>query len=326
MLKNATYLITILVVISSLACEKKKEDASESFREITAPFLTASDFSSTNELTHTQSEITSLMSSWEELWNYKTTSGTNSSTTIDLTSCFSNFKFKSKATDTLYIGGAEDLTSCVSPLITSSGYTLSKFNIQSYAEIKCDGIDLSQFAGRATSKTIGEQIETACGTAPHSFLSNQLIEVTASIKSNGGLNYTDSSISTSAYMNADGTSCHNSFDGTNWIVTNGCTNYEKTHYAANSLTGQTDHDAIKIMASNNLIDSNVDTDPFFVSGGFDLYRGGWQGSITYSGVNNPAVWSMSKDGVTTTGTLNPTLYPFEISTKSGWLRKMKPLF
>jgi hypothetical protein len=302
--------LLILLLSNLLACDKKKEDeASEGFQEVNAAFLTSTDFESSNEVALSETDVKSQISSWADLWHYKAPTGTVTS----LSSCFQNFKLKIKNTDTLYYGGSEDITACVASIYGSPGMTLNKYKVKVFLELQCEGIDLSQYNNRVSTDGIGDEIETTCGTAPRSVISNSIAEI----------DFTYSSVNTSsadysALMSNTGGSCSESFDGTNWLPANNCREYSRQHSIANANSLLVGKDDIKRMNYNNLVVSPNDTDPFFVSGSFDLYWNGWQGSVTYNGVNTPATWTMSKNGLTTTGTLNPSTYLFSQNKKSGW--------
>lgn len=299
------FLIIFVISLFFVSCIKKDEDSTSrsSFQAIDAPFLTAADFTSTNELYLSSSAISAEVSSTRELWNYKASSD-SSSTSID--NCYNNFKYKLKTSDTIQLGGSEDITACISAGMTdSSDLTLSLYKVKAFIEIQCVGVDLSAFDNQNIA-SVSNQIDDVCGLHTVHILNETEFDIDVKIESNGSTSYRAWYKLTQANIDGQGNSCVHTFDGTQWLL-NGCVSFTKTHYY-DSLpdSSKNGKDEITRVTDNNLVRSTTITDPFFISGSKDLYLQGWSGSVTYSGVNSNAAWSVTKDGVTLTGSLTPT--------------------
>jgi len=293
----------IVLILSIISCIKKEEDSSTAvFQPVTASFLSVSDFTSNNENVIDQTALATGLYGVSDLWHYYSSSDNS----VDASSCLKNFKINMITTDSFYVGGEEDITSCIAAALASTPeIKINKSKTKVYTQIKCAGVDLSQFSGQAITNTLSDQIEAVCGTATRSKFTNSINEADITITISGN-STRSSTITTSANMTTSGEACTETFDGTNWTRNSGCTEYSIEHYLIDP-DGREGKDEITKVTFNNLVMSNTATDPFFVSGTADLYYLGWQGTVTYNGVSSNANWSMIKDGVTATGTLSATL-------------------
>lgn len=295
-------LISLGLLLSVLAaCDKEKNinSSSSSFQEVASSFLTISNFTSSNEFAAASSELSSEMSSWSELWNYKASTSDSSTD-----SCFTNFKIKLLASDSVQIGGAEDITACINEKTSVQGLVLTKLKMKLFIQLQCEGADLSSFQTQSMSNSTFSDLETACNHSTVHILKQSESESDVSITF-GGTTFRTWTLTQQATMNSQSNTCTYTFDGTNWVM-NDCTQYTKTHYYDNtSDTSKIDKDEITWLTDNNIIRTTTFTDPFFVSGTRTIYFQGWNGSITYNGVNTNASWSLTKDGDTLSGSISP---------------------
>lgn len=301
-MKNLIFISLILSIIT--ACDKKNnsnDSSSSTFQEITSSFLTVSNFTSSNEITASSSALSSEMSSWSELWNYQPSTSDSSTD-----SCFTNFKIKLLASDTVQLGGSEDVTACVKDKVSLQGITLTKLKMKVFIQLQCEGADLSSFQTQTMTSSAFSDLETACNHSTVHLIKQSESESDVSITF-GGTTYRTWTLTQQATMNSQSSACTYTFNGSNWTM-NDCTQYVKTHYYDNtSDTSKVDKDEITRLTDNNIVRTTTFTDPFFVSGSRTIYYQGWSGSITYNGVNVDASWTLTKDGDTHSGTIAPTL-------------------
>jgi hypothetical protein len=312
-------IMAVLFLFLVISCEKKKEESlASTFMEVNSPFLSAVDFTSENEYFLPQNYVSGNMSAWDELRNYQPSNESDES----FASCLTNFKFRTKSANTLILGGEENIAKCAAAAMSGSGFSIETYEIKTYVEITCTGIDLSQFDGQEATETVTDQIETVCGNVNHSLLSNSQLITISSYTSNGTTSKS-SMIIQSARITATGEACAETFNASQWTRSNGCSYSQKLHYTISPSSVYQGKDSITKITYNDLIGSDTKTDPFYVSGNSDLYLMGWQGNITYLGVETPPNWSLTKEGTTVTGTLSPTQL-LGIPEPSHWLSKLLP--
>lgn len=299
------YQILTIVLLSTflISCSKKDEDKTvSSFKPVASPFLTSSDFSSSNEILMDSSEVNSEMIELNGL--RRDTSSSDNSSNSQVNNCFSDFKFQSISASKLYVGGEKDMASCFNGIYSNPNSSFNKLILKMYVEFECENVDLSSYSGQSLTTELSEQIFTSCGNSIFRIKTNGSNDYDVNISS-GGSTYQYIYTTKDAKMTDSGDYCVETFNGTNWEQNSGCKSYNIESIISDPIStpSRDGKSKLTVLTSNSLVKSTNDTDPFFSSGSFTIYHLGWNGTITYAGPTTSPNWSMT-DGVSTvTGTL-----------------------
>lgn len=320
---KAAVLISMFVTMTLLsACDKEteKEESASKFTEITAPFLTASDFAQGSEDQTSADDISAKLLDADELWDNHPDAGSGSSTM-----CMENFKVRSVGANKVSIGGSDNLTACLQELYGVS-VTLSNVTAKYYIEVECAGVDLTGMDGMAVTDQNMATLVATCGQAAVTTLMQSETTMLGSASYMGQTYPIDSQFK-SATMNSDGTGCVDTFSGGDWTSPT-CTIYNKI--VSNS-SGQTATTLIA-MGFNNRVQTEASTAPFYKSGTVDLYINGWDGTVTYNGPNSNADFTITHGADTITGQLTtdggvmtPAFNPMALKLQNG-VPSLKKLF
>jgi hypothetical protein len=180
-----------------------------------------------------------------------------------------------------------------------SGYTIYEAKMRAYSEMQCEGEDLSAFDGKSFTEL--EKFEgTFC------FKSRSLSHSEVVYKSTGpGPNPkvgstqeeapTETDVRTLKITGSSATSgCEVTLEGDVYTQVGSCLDYTLERRKA----GQ--GDALHKLVTTGLTYKLADQ--YYRSGKISMDLYGWKGDMTYTGANTPPMWSLTKAGVTKTGT------------------------